>query len=426
VSLQSATGTISILSTDTIGTTKVVSGLAFAPQIVFFFWSGQASSTDAITGANMQFGAGLATGAADRRAAGGQSDHGVSTTNTQAGYRNDVVAFMHGGAGGWLGLLDLQSMDGGGFTTVIDDQFPSDMRVNWFAIGGGDITNLSVGTFQATTVSTTQSITAPGFQSDLVFFLRAGRSAGAPPNDTADGNVVLGANDGTRQWVCSWCSDDLVTTTSCGRHGNGSQSIVAAATTSIQRRATTAITSTGFDVTWDATPATAYQTFYVCIKGGKWRADSLLTRTDGADISKTGFGFQPVGALFVSHGTAENTVSGVTTHSAMTIGAASSVSSRGAMAGTDQHAVTTTACTEAIEYDEVYIRIDPTTSAVVGLMDLKSFDADGLTCVMDDTDPDAAWCGFLAAGELAAGGGDLSWLPGFSASGGTARTIVVG
>lgn len=41
-------------------------------------------------------------------------------------------------------------------------------------------------------------------------------------------------------------------------------------------------------------------------------------------------------------------------------------------------------------------------------MDIKSIDADGFTCVMDDTEAAASWVTYLAIGAAAAGGGVIS------------------
>jgi hypothetical protein len=46
--------------------------------------------------------------------------------------------------------------------------------------------------------------------------------------------------------------------------------------------------------------------------------------------------------------------------------------------------------------------------AAAGLMDLKSIDATGFTCVMDDTDPSACWVTYLAIGATAAPSGNVS------------------
>jgi hypothetical protein len=57
----------------------------------------------------------------------------------------------------------------------------------------------------------------------------------------------------------------------------------------------------------------------------------------------------------------------------------------------------------ASEYDAVYIDIDPTSSSVVGLMDVKSIDTDGFTCIMDDADPSGKFVWYLALGVAPAG-----------------------
>lgn len=427
MSLQSAHGTISILSTDTVSTTKVVSGLGFAPQLVLFWASGQTSATDAVGAQDQQLCFGFATSATSRRAQNGYSQNGATTTRCRAGYSDVAVVEVCDNTTDLVGELDIQSFDAGGFTAVIDNQFPFDLRVHWLAIGGGDITNLSVDSFQVTTAGTTQSITTPGFQADCLLLVTGGRVVTAPPNAGADSTIFIGANDGTRQWCAGSGANTAVVlgVTQSLRHGRSGSSLALCIgpVGAIAVEGVTAITSTGFDVTWDSTPGTAQWVFYVAIKGGKWRVDSLTTRVDGADIAKSGFGFQPTAAFFASVGQAEHASLGSSADAMLSLGGAASVSARGVMAGSDQDNVATTSCAAAVEYDEVYCRIDPSTNAVVGLMDLKSFDSDGLTAVMDDTDPDAAWCGFIAFGAPPAGS-DLSWMPQFGGSVGRGRVVV--
>lgn len=162
--------------------------------------------------------------------------------------------------------------------------------------------------------------------------------------------------------------------------------------------------SNGFRINW-AESATARRVHWVALKGGSYIVGNLLTQTDTVtDIAETGFGFQPSGALFVSHGQAESTSDTAQDHDRLSIGAFDSTSSRVAMGTLDEDNLGDSEVTTAHEFDEVYVSIS-TASAIQGLMDIKSVESDGLTMIMDDADPAQAFVWYMAVGAVAAAGG---------------------
>jgi hypothetical protein len=430
MSLQSAQGTISILSSDTVGTTKVVSGLGFAPVALFFYWSGTASAVDVLESLDVQEGFGVATGAAARRCVSGFSQNGVTTTVTEGGYHNAAVACTMDAAG-FTGLLDIQSFDAGGFTAIIDDQFPVNMRVQWMAIGGSDVANASVGSFQQPVGAGDQDIVDAGFQPNFIMVLHGGRTASGAPNTTADVNLTIGAYDGTTQGVLAVGSQNAVTTTATMRYCRAGEIAVeydGSITATSARASATAFLANGFRLNWAEVAAAQSHYFYLAlnISTGKRIVGNLLTRTDGADIVESGFGFTPEAAMFFAAGAVENAADTPVAHNVYAVGAAVSPSSRGAIYASDKNAVTTTECRAGVEYDEVYIEDESLSGTVTGLMDLKSMDSDGLTCVMDDPSSTAFFVWYFAFGEAAVGGPtDLSWVA-QGASAGISRIIMVG
>jgi hypothetical protein len=110
--------------------------------------------------------------------------------------------------------------------------------------------------------------------------------------------------------------------------------------------------------------------------------------------------------MFISHGQAESTSDTIQNEDRLSIGAFSSLTARGAQGILDENGVTDSEVTTAIEFDEVYVNVS-TASAIDGLMDVKSIDADGFTMVMDDADPAAAFVWYAAFGPAAAAGGTI-------------------
>ena len=158
----------------------------------------------------------------------------------------------------------------------------------------------------------------------------------------------------------------------------------------------------GFTINWLAR-STAGRVFYVALKGVDVVVGSLLTQTDtSTPIAESGFGFAPAAAFFVSAARAESTADTPSNHDQVSIGAAVSASSRSAIATRDQDAALDMIVSSASEFDAVYANIDA--SAVTGLMDISSFDADGFTGIMDDADPAQAFVWYVAFGPAAAGG----------------------
>lgn len=60
MTVQAAVGTISILSTDAVNTTKVIS-CGFQPKAIIFWCTGQGSATDAVTNQTARYAMGVAS-----------------------------------------------------------------------------------------------------------------------------------------------------------------------------------------------------------------------------------------------------------------------------------------------------------------------------------------------------------------------------
>lgn len=409
MALSSAVGSFNT-GTGAIGTTVVVSGLGFAPQVVFFWWSGRTETVDTTARASHARGFGAAVSATARGYVGTSSQDTPTAMFTKR-FQDDTqcIGIIVPSTGLLDGLMDLQSMDAGGFTLIVDDQFTADYRIHYLAIGGSDITNVAYSTFAKATVTGNQDITSLAFQPDLIL-LFGYQFSGIAGAIIADGRFFIGAADAAgNQGVWFGGSNDGAATSQTLSYCNDIEISAGSSTTvaSLDVRASfVSMLSNGFRLNWlEQTTAVADIIQFVALKGGSYKVGSLLTQTDTTtDIVVSGLASQPTSALFVSHGKAESVVDTFQDDDELSIGAFSSTSARAAMATADDDVAGTAVVSTSIEHDEVYVNLDATTGALEGLMDIKTVDSNGFTCIMDDADPAQSFVWYVTFGPTPVAG----------------------
>jgi hypothetical protein len=394
------------------GALTPVTGLGFTPEVLIFWLSGRTDITDAEGGATYQFGAGFGISSSLRQCAGISSDDGATSSN--AGVINRALQCAVAAlatSGNIDGAVDVISLDADGFSLTVDADFANDLTVHYLALGG-DITNATCGSFTIGTGDGTgaKALTGVGFLPDLLIFLSTtttGATSSAPGAGFAFGAATAAASE----FVVGVGVQDGQGTMNTIRYGFGDECIAMADPTYAGfdvRASFTSMDADGFTINVEEVARTR-NVNYLALKGGYYAVGDFLTRTDGNDIAVTGTGVNPSAVLFASHCTAESTQDTKQDSAVMSLGAAVSTSSRAACAMSDQDALADSECYAGVEFDEVYIRPD-LADGHEGLMDLKSLDSDGFTCVMDDTDPDAAFVGYVAFGVASAG--DVNVEPG--------------
>lgn len=402
MSFNSAVGSFNT-GTGAIGTTVVVSGLGFQPKVVFFWWNGRTETTDTVGRRTHQRGFGAAISTTDRRRANSLSQDTPTAMVTNRSQDDAECIALTTISDTVDGLMDVQSFDSGGFTLVVDDVFTADYRIHYLAIGGTDITNVTGGNFAKATVTGDQDITSVGFQPDLVLFFGVGQTT-LTGSIATDSKFCMGAIDGAgRQAVFVGGSNDGAANAQAMSYANDIECLAMfdSGITVINDRAQyTSMLSNGFRINWiENTGATADIYNYIAIKGGSFRVDSLLTQVDTTtDIVKSGFGFSPSSALFVSHGKSESAADTPQDDDEWSCGAFVDTTHRAAMAVSDDDAAGTAVVSSATEHDEIYININASTGAIEGLMNIKTVDSGGFTCIMDDADPSQSFVWFIAFG----------------------------
>jgi hypothetical protein len=351
---------------------------------------------------------GFATGAADRRCVFTQSQDAAADSVVDEGHRADACIAVMDTAGAVVGIGDFNTMLSNGFQVIIDDQFPSAIRVSYLAVGGSDITNVETGSFQAPTAAGNQDVTVAFGQPDTTLFLGSWIQA-APPSTGAGQSVSFGAAVSSAQrGVVETVEEDAQMAADNADYGYSGEVVaisnVSNAGAIVHRADFVQMQSTGFRVNWLEVHGTnqAYVHF-LAIKGGSWRVDNLLTQTDtSTDIVESGFGFQPAFALFASACRALSTQDTPSSHIQWSVGAFDSISSRVAQCVYGQDAALAMVNGFGVEHDEVYLNVSPSTEATQGLMDVKSVESGGFTCIMDDADPSQSWVMYWSGGAAPA------------------------
>jgi hypothetical protein len=393
--LMALSAKVGAFNTGTGTTSIVVTGVGFQPKALLLWWTGRTGTVDAQGRASHFAGYGAATATTERWAittndidAAAAQD--ASTAKTATGCMLSVSA-----AGAIDGKADLASFDSDGFTLSVSDGFPRDQRVHYLALGGTDLTNAKAGEFAGTAAAVphTESSTDPGFQPDFVLFANRHDSGTLGEVALATGGVVgFGlAQSSTAEGVISLAADEASTsmdTQGYGFTGECNSGPSTNAGGSIPARAEfISMDATGFTV--NRLEGTAlWARFYLALKGGSYRVGNNVTSVTGAaTIVESGFGFAPKAVLVFSACRATSTQDVATAPWHTSMGAATGPSERGAQGSISRSAIADAVVGTAIEHDAVYVsQTDATPPAIDGLMDISSFDADGITYIMDDGD----------------------------------------
>lgn len=412
MALSAAVGSFLLTSGST--TNVAVSGLGFQPKALICWFNGRGGdgSTNAVGRQDHFQGMSFCVSTSSRRCIVQNSDDTAATSINMTRWQADAIALsIDFVTPATDGRADLSSFDSDGFTVSIPDAFPRDTRVAYLALGGSDITNTEV--FETTDPgsNTTREVNLSGaFQPDLVL-LMGPSNVGAPPSGTSSaGRFWFGAFTGTtdEHVICVGADGGSGTADTSSYHKTGEATAGMPATVGnvINSRATvTSIDPDGFTLTYTESAASALVFFGLAIKGGSFAVGDFPSRNTTGSIVETGLSFQPKGLFCFSHCKAESTADTGQADQLLSLGAAHGTSNRLAFGHVDRFGPTAMEVATAVNYDHLYVHIDETdgaAAALVGSIDLTSFDSGGFTLDQDDADPVAALVSYVAFGDAPA------------------------
>lgn len=373
------------IGTGAVASTVVRTGYGFQPKACIYFWSGRTESTDTATQLDLKQGIGVAVSATDRRCVTVQSDHAAGTMATDRKHNNAQCIECLTIAGAVDGNADLQSFDSDGQTLVIDDQFTTNLRVHCLALGGTDITNVATFQLQAPFFIGNADFTGLSFQPDAVLLFSVGYAT-APPAATTNNLLSIGVATASTQGVTAWYDNDASANADSACYGRGDECVAlfASATSLNFRAAFVSFLSNGFRLNWsEVAGGTQPYIHGLALKGGNYLVgDITMSTTLNATQAESGFGFQPTGALFLSHGYALSTADVPDASGVGSVGAMSSATNRGAQGWGSVDGNGTAACVPALEQDEILVSADGFGGAGA-LLDMQSVDSDGFTTIVD-------------------------------------------
>ncbi len=403
--MKSAIGNFLIQTTDVVTDTIAVTGVGFTPKALILFWTGRDDAVDSLSRADGHIGFSVCTATTERRVTAGKNEDAQATTDTDRyGLATAVVANISETVSVSAGLADLDSFDADGFTIVIDEVFGRNLRVSFLALGGDDITDQVVQDFVSQNSLGLQAVTGVGFQPDFLIWHALGSGTALPIGP--GGNLQLtiaGMISAAQQGNWGAQARSGQGTSDANRHAENIEAFMTVGSGGgvNNRFEFDSMDADGFTV--NHTEADDDRVNFLAMQGGDYAIGQLLTRTDGADIVVSGLGFKPAAVLFVSHNGAEDAVNVSQTDGVMSVGVAISPTEREVQGYWSVDGLGTSRVATAIEFDAVYFRAVKAASPTIdGLMDLKSMDADGFTCVMDNPDPSAAFVLFFAFGPAEA------------------------
>lgn len=387
-------------------TDVVVTGVGFQPKAIIFHWNGSTAAVDTVGRSSIDFGFGFAVSPTDQRGWGSftadavaASTGGIRGTATQCIVQTDAAAAADG-------LASLQSMDVDGFTLNIDASFSRDLRIMYIAFGGTDITNAKTVGWTSPTTTGNFDITTVGFQGNIIFTTMGNHLNGALPVGLGSsiGGYFGAAISATKQRVFSWGDDDGSATTDTASYISDADLVhhhdTAVTTTSAARQQFVSWLSNGFRLNQVSTPqgGTVDHNFALIIQGAQWDIGDLVTQLDTTTtVTETGLAFAPSLVMFASVSKAKSTAGTPTDNAQASFGAATSTTSRVAMALHDVDNLADVVAITAIEYDSIYANIS-SGAAIQGLMDITAFNSDGFSVIMDDADPSQAYIWWVTVG----------------------------
>lgn len=414
MALSVAHGAIQWVATDAVGTTYAVSGLSFQPVAIIFWSVGISSATDAVSASvDSRRSVGWAVSTSARRCVASRSADTAATSICVTGAYDSACVAQVGAAS--LGLLDLSAIASDGFTLIVDDTGINNATVFWTALGGSDVTVAQVGDFAEPAATGDQDYTATGFvagATDQVVLIAGVQSSAAMNSVLSEASgLSVGFATVANQVVMTGSADHntgTMNTDGYCQSGECLARIPRAGTSTVEARASlTQFGADNFRLNWAARAVTGAKSVYLALKiaGGVAVGEyTINTTTASATATVSGLAFQPVAICFMSASRAESTAATASANDRISLGVATSTTSRRAMGVLDNDAAADTEIGTVVEYDSVLCSVT-NTGALLTTHDLNAINSDGFQVIVDTNAAGASsteWQGYVAFGSATA------------------------
>lgn len=278
----------------TVGS-QSVTGVGFQPSVILFASALRTAAGEEVYVANT-FGA--AESASARWGISSFSVDAAGTTATRQSARADRCLLSEDDSGAIIFYIDFTSMDADGFTINVTNAAGTAYLIQYLALAGSDLTNVSVGTFDLPTVGATTTVTGIGFQPDGVILANIGETTWP-----FDGDVLvtsMGGFTSTGQAASGTVDVDAVGTsdTNTWLRNDSVVLVSGAGDTQAVQASRNALNSDGFVLNMDNLPGASQTVGYVALKGAQVKVGTETSATSVTTKATTGAGFTPSAAMF--------------------------------------------------------------------------------------------------------------------------------
>ena len=326
--------------------TATIAGVGFTPVAVIFWWAdpqttaGWSSTSTQVT---INMGIGFATSPSNQGCIAGGGDTATDCVSETVTYdQRDSASAVIYDYDDWTAQAISLSATLTGFTsdgfTLNWATSTSGRIIHYLALGGTDITNAAVIPWQAQGSTGVQNVTV-GFTPDFVMHIGIADTATLPVHFGEDGDILIGAMDGTgNQWARCHYGKGTTTTTTSTRYQLTNACIVGGQTATYKATGTMISSPLGFSLNWSACAAAA-RFFSLCLKGGGYNVGKWSKSTSAASDAVTAGLVTPAAVLVMSNAIA--TTAGSTAGIRWMVGASDATNNHVACY-TEKNAVTTT------------------------------------------------------------------------------------
>lgn len=378
-----------------------ITGVGFQPKAILFYFTLKTADGSAV---DYAIGIGMAASSTERAAISASSDDALATSNCQRTTDNaDCIRFVNFATTTIL-EAEFKTFDADGFTLTWAT-VTAGVDIHYLALGGADITNAFVGTFNAKTGTGDQALTGVGFKPDVALFLQE-EIAG---DDSSNPHISFGmgaAVSSTKRWSNYVDSEDNATTSDTYRTQVTDKCITIRRSTSGSDRGTAdfkTFDSDGLTLDWTTAATVASRIHFLALKGGQYDVGSFNQATSTGNQGVTGVGFEPKGTLFTTVNAATNASTQAENHFSLGVGISST--ERRCIWSGDDDAVTTTITDQDSDQTKCFKCMTPGTPTTDTEADYVSNDADGFTIDNVTAHATSREILYLAFGAAAAGAG---------------------
>lgn len=374
---------------------QAVTGAGFTPKALILFATYQSAEG---FGAHYVASIGFCNGTVNRCQACAYEDNVVTSNTWNRRSNTKVIVLLNENTGALRAQADIDSLDSDGFTLDWTTNDAVAVIIHYVALGGDDLTNVNIGTFQIGTDTGNLAVTGVGFQPDFVMFMGS-QGTNIDISDAGGGIQVGFAISTSKRGAFSHDSVDAVNpsdtnrwqmTNRCiiklrGNFGGGQQSGIADFVSfdsdgfTINR-----LTGWGFDgAIW-----------YMALAGGEYDVGSLTQPTSTGNQTTT-LAIRPRGVLLMSVQAVAS--ASLAANNKLSFGGGSSGTSRGCIAAGDDAAVSPTQADMDTETDRIIVMNSQ--QVVDADADLDSLGAGSFTLNWTTADATEREVIFVAFGE---------------------------